>query len=295
MKKRFIFLLLFLIPLVRAEDECGILNLATCIPQKIFDFIINLINDPIEPILSFIKLLLTEPVNISLFGYLWVIMLYILSLFYGVLMVYSGFNFMISGYDVVKREKAKEWFRNTLIMIVLIQASYFLYYLTIQLGSSMTLGTINLINEDFFKITADNIVNIGLQFFFAVLYVMILLSSAFILTIRYLIVAAGVALVPLGIFFYFIPPLKSYGKFILNFLGICIFITFLDAIIFLASSMLLEVPLFENMKILVMISAFGIANLLMIFLMFFSIIKSALNVFGKTAFPIIAATKYLIP
>lgn len=295
MKKRFVFSLLSMIPFASAEEDCGILNLATCIPQKIFDFIINLINDPIEPILSFIKSLLTESVDISLFGYLWVIMLYILSLFYGLLMVYSGFNFIISGHDIVKREKAKEWLRNTLIMIVLVQCSYFLYYLVIQLGSSMTLGTINLINEDFFKITSDNIINIGLQFCFAFSYLIILLLFAFVLTIRYLIVAAGVAMIPLGIFFYFIPPLRNYGKFILNFLGICIFITFLDAIIFLASSMLLEVPLFENMKILVMISAFGIANIFTIYLMFFSVIKSALSTVNKNILPFAVIAKYIIP
>lgn len=294
MKKLMFFFSLLMIPTVSAEEECGLLNLATCIPQKIFDFALDIITSPISLLLDFIRSLLTSPVDTSLFGPLWVIMVYILSLFYGLLMLYSGFNFMISGYDAIKREKAKEWLRNTIIMIVLVQASYFLYSMTVQIGSAMTSGTINLIDESFFQINADNIVNIGLQFFFASFYVIALLLTATILTIRYLIVAAGVAIIPLGIFLYFIPPLKSYGKFILNFLGICIFITFFDAIIFLASSKLLEIALFDNMKILIMISAFGISNILMLYLMFFSVIKAVVNFTNKATGVIILATKYFV-
>ncbi len=292
MKKR-IFLLIFLfLPLVSATEDCGLLNLATCIPQKIFDFLIYLLNAPLAPLLTLVQSLLTEPVDISLFGSIWAIMIYVLSLFYGFLMLYSGFNFMFSGHDAVRREKAKEWFRNTIIMSVLIQASYFLYSLVIDISSLVTNGTMNLISQTFFQLTIDNIVNVGLQFFFALFYVLVLVLSAFILTIRYLIVAFGVALLPFGIFFYFIPPLKSYGKLILNFLGVCIFVTFFDAVIFLVSSRLLTIPLFANMKILVMISAFSIANLLMLYLMFFSIIKSALGAMNGATGAIILATKY---
>jgi hypothetical protein len=85
------------------------------------------------------------------------------------------------------------------------------------------------------------------------------------LILRYAIVAIGVVLFPLGIFSYFIPPLRSYGLLVLNFLGTCIFITALDAIILVGFGKLIEIALFQNMKILVMIAAFGFINLLMIF------------------------------
>ena len=127
MKKYLWSLILFLIPLVNAEEECGLLNLASCIPQKLYDYLINILNSPIQPLLILTKGLLTEPINLETFVSLWAIVLYVLSIFYGLLMLYSGFNFMISGYDVVKRTKAKEWFRNIFIMIVLVQASYFVY------------------------------------------------------------------------------------------------------------------------------------------------------------------------
>jgi len=284
--------ILFLIPLVSAEEECGLLNLASCIPQKIYEFIIGIINAPISPLLDFIKSLLTEPVKLSLFSPLWAIILYVISLFYGILMLYSGFNFMFSGHNAVKRAKAKEWFMNIFIMMVLIQASYFLYGLVLDIESLLTAGIINLVDESFFLITTDNLINIGLQFFFATFYVLALLLTVLLLTLRYIIVAVGVVFVPIGIFCYFIPPLNSYGRLIFNFLGVCIFTTFFDALIFLVCSQLIQIELFESFKILVMISAFGMANLLMLYLMFFSAIKSAIKTTEKTAGTIVAVAKY---
>jgi len=238
--------------------------------------------------LNFTKSLLTEPVSLSTFSSIWAIMIYILSLFYGLLILYSGFNFMVSGYDVAKREKAKEWFKNILIMIILVQASYFIYSTIIDMNSLLTSGIINMVDPQFFMLTADNIVNIGLQFFFGTLYVLTLIFTSLFLAFRYMFVAVGVVFVPIGIFLYFIPPLQGYGKLILNFLGICIFITFFDSIIFLAGAKLVEIPLFANFKILVMVSIFTATNLLMFYLMFFSAIKSALNtgkeVYGNVAF-----------
>jgi len=273
-------------------DECGLLNLATCIPQKIYDFILNVINAPIQPLLTFTKNLLTEPVNLSIFSSIWAIVMYILSIFFGLFLLYSGFNFMISGYDVVKREKAKQWFRNLLIMIVLIQASYFLYATIIDINSLLTSGVINLVDTHFFMLTADNIINIGLQFFFGIFYVLTLIFTILLLTLRYMLVAIGVVFIPIGIFCYFIPPLQSYGKLILNFLGICIFVTFFDSLVFLAGSKLVELQLFADFKIVVMISAFSIANFLMFYLMFFTALKSAFKTGESIAGTVASVAKY---
>ena len=284
--------ILFLIPLVSAEEECGLLNLASCIPQKIYEFFIGIINAPISPLLNIVKSLLTAPVKLELFSPLWAIILYVISLFYGILMLYSGFNFMFSGHNAVKRAKAKQWFTNIFIMIVLIQASYFLYGLVLDVESLLTAGIINLVDDQFFLITADNIINIGLQFFFGIFYVLTLLFTVLFLILRYIVVAVGVVFLPIGIFCYFIPPLNSYGRLIFNFLGVCIFATFFNSLIFLVCSQLVQIELFESFKILVMISAFGMANFLMFYLMFFSAIKSAMKTTEKTAGTVVAVAKY---
>ena len=291
--KRLIMLIspILLFPLVSAE-ECGLLNLASCIPEKLFDFVINILNSPIQPLLDLVKSLLTEPVQLDMFAPIWAIILYVLSLFYGILLLYSGFNFMVSGYDSEKRTKAKEWFRNIVIMIVLVQASYFLYASVVDVGSLLTAGVINLVDEEFFLLTADNIINLGLQFFFALMYVLVLLLTVLFLTFRYIIIAVGIVFVPIGIFLYFIPPLNNYGRLILNFLGVCIFVTFFDSLIFLICSELLSISLFENFKILLMIASFMIANFMMFYFMFFSAIKSAFKTGGKVAATTASVAKY---
>jgi hypothetical protein len=99
-----------------------------------------------------------------------------------------------------------------------------------------------------------------------------------ILTLRYIIISAGVVLFAIGIFLYFIEPLNSYGKLIINFLIATISVTIFYAIIFLASSKLLDVGVFSNFKILVMIGAFTLINIATLFLALFVVIKSALKV-----------------
>jgi hypothetical protein len=275
-------------------DECGLLNLATCIPQKLFEFIINILNAPIQPLLDLTKNLLTEPVNLSVLGSIWAIVMYILSMFYGLLLLYAGFNFMISGYDVVKREKAKTWFRNILIMIVLVQMSYFIYSTFIDINSLITSGIVNMIDAKFFLITVDNLTNIGLELFFGIFYVITLLFSVLLLTLRYVLVALGVVLIPIGIFLYFIPPLNGYGKLIINFLGVSIFITFFDSLILLAGAQLIQIPVFENFKILVMITCFSIVNFIMFYFVIFSLIKSAVKTGESFVGNIASVAKYFI-
>lgn len=292
--KKFSTLLWFLIfiPLVSSAESCSLLNLASCIPQKLFDFFIGILNAPIIPLLNLARTLLVDPIRLDLFLPLWAIILYILSIFYGILMIYSGFNFMFSGHSVIKRAKAKEWFVNIFIMIVLIQASYFLYSLVLDVQSLLTAGIMNLIDDRFFLVTADNLVNIGLQFFFAIFYAFTILITILLLTFRYIIVAAGVIFIPIGIFCYFIPPLKEYGRLIFNFLGVSIFSAFFISLIFLVCSQLIEIDVFNDFKILVMISAFGIANLLLFYLLFFSAIKSTTKTIDNTAGSFASVAKY---
>lgn len=230
---------------------------------------LNILNAPIQPFLELTLNLLSEPINLTLFFSMWVIIVYVISMFYGLMLVASGFNFIISGYDVVKRENAKQWLRNIVIMIILIQASFFIYELAIELSSIITSAVLTLVDPDFFLISVDDIGDIGLAIVFALIYVLVLIVTALILVIRYAFVAIGVVLLPLAIFFYFLPPLKQYGSLILNFLGIAIFITFFDVILLAGFSKLVDLAIFGGMQILVLISAFMIINVFIIFSQWF--------------------------
>jgi hypothetical protein len=277
MKKYAIPLLgLLVIPL--ASADCGITNLAQCISESFFNFLLSILNAPLQPLLDAVHYLLTQPVNIDIFSGIWGIIVYILSLFYGILLMYVGFKFIISGHSATKREKAKSDLANILIMIVLVQASFYLYSLMIQIVASVSTVVLNMVQQNFFLLTIDNITNVGLELTFAIPYLASILITLVLLTLRYIIVSSGVIFFAIGIFLYFIDPLKQYGKLIINFLIATISITFFYAIIFLASSMLLDVGIFRDYKILVMIGAFTLVNMSTIAIALFVIVKSALRV-----------------
>ena len=273
----FVFILL-LVPIVHAEEEkCGLTNLAVCIPQKLFEFILGLINAPLQPFLSLTKTLLSEPVAVDIFIPLWAIIIYILSIFYGLFIVFAGFNFLISGYSAEKRERAKEWLKNIVLMVIFVQASYYLYEIVLELSSAMSAGIINTIDPNFFLLTVDNVTNLGLQLILAFPYLMTLLFTVILLALRYLLVAVGVLFFPIGLFLNFIPPLQSAGKLIINILMLVIFLPFIHSLMLLAASKLVDIPAFQNYKIVIMIAAFLLINVSMIFLVFYAVSKAAFS------------------
>lgn len=268
--------------LVSAGD-CSITNLGACISEKIFEFFLNLINAPLQPVLDLNYKLLTQAVNISLFSEVWSIIVYILSLFYGLLLVYVGFKLMLSGHSPEQREKAKSNLANIVIMMVLVQSSFFLYSLAIEISASLTVSIFNMIEKDFFLLTIDNLSNIGLQFVFTAPYLISLVITLTLLVLRYICVSAGVVLFAIGIFFYFIEPLNHYGRLAINSLLVLISLPFFYSIIFLTSSMLLDLAFFQDIKILVMLGAFNLVNISTLILLLFVLIKAASKITGPAA------------
>jgi hypothetical protein len=266
---------LLLIPTVMAEtEECGITNIASCLPNVIYDFILSVINAPLAPLLVATEKLLTTNVSISLFYHIWSIIRYMLSFFYIFLILYAGYIFLTANADPIRRAHAKELLKNLVIIMVLVQGSYYIYGLLINVSSNISASIISFVDPYFFLLTADNLANIGLEFLFAFMYMITLFATVLFLVFRYIMVAIGVIFFPIGIFCYFIPPLKSYGKFMVNLVMVMIFITFFDLLIILVCSEIVNVAIFENMKILVMIICFQIINYTLWLAMKFAIKRS---------------------
>ena len=139
--------------------ECGLSNLATCLPEKFFDYILTIVNAPLQPLLEATNALMTQPVNIHVFESLWAVIIYIISIFYGLFLLFAGFNLMIAGHDVARRERAKDWLKNIILMIIFVQASFFIYELIIEIGALLTVGVMDIIDQNFFLLTADNLMN----------------------------------------------------------------------------------------------------------------------------------------
>ena len=261
----FIFLLLFLVPVVLADeqeedDSCGWFNIDSCLPDIIYKTILFISNAPIIPLLSWTQSLLTTEISPTPFYQLWKIITYILSFFYIFLFVYSGFIFLTSSSNPIRRSQSKEWLTNAVIMIVLINGSYYIYELILNLSSIISKSLLSIIDNTFFLFTIDNLSNIALQIVFSLLYVIVLLFTLLFLVIRFLVVYFGILFFPIALFCYFTPPLKGYGKFIIHILAIFIFITVIDLLIILGCSIIVKLPVFQNFKIMVMIACFLIID-----------------------------------
>jgi len=294
MKKLLILpvLLLFFIPLALAEEEgCSLTNLPGCMIKKLFEFVLSILNAPLQPLLTLVKDLLSQSVAVSLFHGLWAVMVYVVSTLYGLLFLWAGLNFIISGHDVERREKAKTWFKNILIMVVLVQGSYFLYAIVIELAASLTQGVIGLINPNFFKLTATSGLDVALGIILLLPYVIVLLLTVIILLLRYVIVASGVIFLPIAIFLYFFEPLHEWGQAILNFLGTNIFATFFASLVLLAFSQITTIGSFTHFKIVLMITAFLAIDLIFLYFLLFALIRAAFRKISPTARMVSAVTK----
>lgn len=250
-------------------------DIGESIAGSLLDFILDLINAPIMPLLDAVKSLLQEPINLDLFKDIWKIIKYTISLFYGLLFMWAGFKFIVSGSDPEKRHKAKKLLQNIIIMVILVNASFYIYQIVLEFNSLFTQGIFGLIDEGFFDVISGNLESLGLELFMGMFYIITLISTLLILSARYIIVAVGVAFFPIGLFLYAIDPVKRYGRLILNFLGITIFLTSINALILLISSQLVQVEFFSTFRIALMTAAFLICNIMMLYLMFFAAIKTA--------------------
>ena len=261
---------------LRSEITQSITRLLTN-NKRTLEFFLSVINAPLQPFLKSTEYLLTAEVHIDIFHHIWNVIRYIMSFFYIFLIVWAGVIFVTSSNNPIRRSQAKDMLRDFIIMMVLMQASFFLYELVIQINSILSTAIYNMIDPHFFMLTADNIVNMGLEFIFTMSYVLVLFLTVVLLAMRYIVVSMGVIMLPLALFCYFIPPLKGYGKFMLNVLGIFIFITFFDLLIILACSMIVEADLFEYFKTLIMINCFSIINYTLYLAIKFALSKSSVS------------------
>jgi hypothetical protein len=256
---------------------CSITDPVGCIVGALFGFIIDLINMSLQPFLNTVKYLLSEPVNIQIFSGVWGIIIYLLSMFYGILLICIGIKFILSGESPVEREKAKTSLKNTIIMMVLVQVSYYIYDLIISISSALTKVILNITGNNFFILTYDN-GNLGLQILFLGMYLLNLVITALILSLRYICVSVGVVFFAIGIFLYFFDPLQDYGKLIINGLIALIFLPIFYSLIFLACSKLVEVESLQDIKLLITVGAFSLVIIGTVILILFVIIKAAMKV-----------------
>jgi len=268
---------------------CDILNLGECVAEAVFGFFLDILNLASRPFLDLIKKFMTEPASITAFVDIWGIIVYILSMFYGLLLVWIGLKFIISGESPEEREKAKSDLKSIIIMMVLVQGSYHLYNLFLAVSASLTNVVFDMISSNFFRLSLESTPNFGFDLIFGILYILHLLIVLVLVLLRYIFVSAGVILFAIGIFFYFIPFLNSYGRLILNGLGVLVFLPFFYSIAFLVGSKIAELSQFRTMKTLIMVGTLDIIILFTLLLLLFVVVKAATKVK-----PIVNAVKAVV-
>ena len=255
---------------------CKLTNLPECIVNAFGDFLLSIINAPFKPFIETIRLLLIQPANIVVFGRLWAVIIYVISIFYGLFILGAGFNFIISGYNVERREQAKQWLQNIILMIICVQASYLMYTLIAELATRLTSGVISMIDSRFFLLTLDNALNFGLQIVLGIFYLIILFITMLVFAIIYVFSSIGIVFFPFGLFFYFIPPLRDVGRFIINNILIILFLPFFSSLILLGVAELQKS--LPSIKIILMISGFALVDFLLILLAIFAALKAVTTV-----------------
>jgi hypothetical protein len=292
--KLYIILLLILIPFTYADDgdtnfsffgelfdnlSDSILN----IPELFFEFILTLLNQALEPFQEIIKDMLIHNPNIEDNFYTWKTITYMLSFFYILILSYAGLLFIVSGTDTVKRNIAKEWIKNVVIMLILVQGSYYIYSLILELNTYLNAAIINKIPDSFYSIQSLSYLDFGAQIILSIIYILILIITAVFLSMRIILIFLGVVLFPIGIFLYFIPPLRAYGKFIIHLLIVFIFSTFFAVLILLTVSNLLSSGNYQGlMKSLILICSYIIINMLFLYLGKFVMSYSAMSTPSKS-------------
>lgn len=218
------------------ETKTTLNNTLTGLPFDFFGLFTGAIRNSMiafnQTLLEAAKILIeTNPDPDSMFG-LWQAITIVISSFYLLIFLIIGVSFLIAGPNVEKRERAKEWLKKALMMIIGVNISFVIYKLGLELATAITQFMWVTGFEQFFDQTVYATLGIPMLFAFAGAAGLALIT----LFARYLFLLAGVVLFPIGIFLYLTPKLESWGKLIFNFIGVILAMQFIDVIILVATN-----------------------------------------------------------
>jgi len=252
----------------------SLLDIPTSIMNIFFGTIKNALLSFNNTLMNLTKELLSaNPDPAPLFSW-WQTIITIISAFYLLIFLIIGFQFLLSGNNATKREQAKEWLKNVVIMIIAVNISFYLYQLALELSTAITQYLWEAGFEQFFQNTLYSATGI-IFIFFSIIAIGLALITLFI---RYLFLLAGVILFPIAIFLYLTPKLDAWGKMIFNFLGVMLVIQLLDIIILIATQQVM-IQLAGNIgTALILPLGFTVIALTNTLAIIYAIIKSALTI-----------------
>jgi len=258
------------------EAVSGIGDSVGGIPQAVTDAFFNSFKDIIasftSPLLEIIKQLLLFNIEPLHFEKLWSLVVSVISLCYLLLFLLVGFKFLLGSYDAVQRASAKEWLKGAIIIVVAVNASLLLYSLFLSFSSAIA-GYLWSSELDALLVDVEFS---AMNFVWVALYGFSAIFAVTTLFLRQVLLVAGVMLLPLGIFFYFIPPLKPYGYSILSVVGMTGFMQVVDVIVLVAINLVIaefsSLEVIGVLGIALGLAIIGFINIAIFLTAFFSVI-----------------------
>ena len=222
-------------------------------------------------LLGLTEALLSGNPNPELMQGVWQAIVFVISSLYLIIFLIVGFGFFFSGANIQKREEAKERLKKAIFMIIGVNLSYIIYQLILELSTAITQYMWITGFEQFF----NNSVLSGVGFVMLFAYAGSLLLAIITLFLRYLFLLVGVALFPIGIFLYFAPKTRAWGKLIFEFLGMMLAMQLIDVIILIAVGQVVLSLAGETGSMLIPALGFIVIAFVNGFMIIHSIMKSA--------------------
>lgn len=248
------------------------------LPLDIFSIFKNSIKNSVivfnASLLSLAKeLIAANPDPQLMYGW-WQSIVTVISCFYLLVFLIIGFAFLINGHSAVKREQAKEWLKNAVMMIIGVSISFYLYQLILELATGITKFLWVTGFEQFFEPSIFSGLGIILLLVFSASIAIALVT----LFLRYVFLLMGVILFPIGIFFYLTPKFDNWGKIIFNFLGVMLATQFIDVVILIATQQALLQLAGNAGASFVLPLGFLIITIVNVVVIVYAVVKSALSI-----------------
>ncbi len=269
-----------------------LINAILSIPKLILGGALHILYVGANLSIYYIKYLLIEPAPVSSFYHLWKVIVSVLSTLFVLIFTFCGLYLIVSGgEEPEKRNRAKEWLKQSIIMIIVIPLSFLIYQFIIDIASTLTNIMMSYVSTDFLYIGEGTINNLSLEIGFGVPYTIAAYLAVILLTIRYMFVCIGTLFFPIGLMFYFIPLTKEYGKVILTFILLNIFSTFFIAIFLAVYSVMSSSGFLSDLQILLACGALIVVDIFLIYIMFFATLKALFNG-AKTVMAVVGTAQF---
>lgn len=206
---------------------------------------------------------------------------------YIIVLLGLGLYYIARSTDVAGRNNAKKWLKNVVFMVVALSLSYYAFQMLMDLNQYVASEFMSKANLDFFSVGAT---------FSSVVFLCILSATTagvFLITfitllIHYILISFMFLAFPIAMFLYFIPPTQSWGKVLLQVIGIVVFMTSFDALILLGLSALFHSPdpnlagdFIHSIAIVLGFAAMGLFNVALFLLALGLVMLEGLRAIGE--------------